>query len=184
MLGCTRWVVSRTRSGSALSARIVPTGERFPFHDRGKVLVHAMLTLAGGGDACSDVEFLRAQPALFGPVPSDSTLYRTYRQIDTVTLAGLWGAMAEVRADVWSAVDIGERVVLDIDASLVQIHSEHKDGTAPTYKRGFGSVNAGCGRPSRYGIEFGTTVRASWLDGPRPCGESAPNVRRVLHLQD
>jgi len=124
--------------GAALSARIVPSGERFPFHDRGKVLVHAMLTLAAGGDACSDVEFLRAQPALFGSVPSDSTLYRTYRQIDAVTLAGLWDAMAEVRAEVWAAVDRGERVVLDIDASLVEIHSEHKQGTAPTYKRGFG----------------------------------------------
>jgi Transposase DDE domain group 1 len=124
--------------GAQLSARIVAGGERFPLHDRGKVLVHAMLTLAGGGEACSDVEFLRAQPALFGPVPSDSTLYRTYRQIDAATLAGLWDAMAEVRADVWSAVDTGERVVLDIDASLVEIHSEHKDGTAATYKRGFG----------------------------------------------
>ncbi len=124
--------------GAALSARIVPTGERFPFHDRGKVLVHAMLTLAGGGDACSDVEVLRAQPALFGSVPSDSTLYRTYRQIDAVTLAGLWDAMAEVRADVWAAVDVGEPVVLDIDGSLIEIHSEHKAGTAPTYKRGFG----------------------------------------------
>ena len=124
--------------GAQLSARIVPAGERFPLHDRGKVLVHAMLTLAAGGEACSDVEFLRAQPALFGSVPSDSTLYRTYRQIDAVTLAGLWGAMAEVRAKVWARIDTGERVVLDIDASLVEIHSEHKHGTAPTYKRGFG----------------------------------------------
>jgi len=124
--------------GAALSARMLPAGERFPFHDRGKVLVHAMLILAAGGDACSDVEFLRAQPALFGSVPSDSTLYRTYRQIDAVTLAGLWDAMAEVRADVWAAVDTGERVVLDIDASLIEIHSEHKHGTGPTYKRGFG----------------------------------------------
>src|ERR1700675_3688097 len=68
--------------GGALSARIVPAGERFPLHDRGKVLVHAMLTLAGGGDACSDVEFLRAPPVVFGEVPSDATLYRRYRQID------------------------------------------------------------------------------------------------------
>lgn len=124
--------------GAALSERVVPSGPRFPLHDRGKVLVHAMLTLAGGGDACSDVEFLRAQPALFGPVPSDSTLYRTYRQINAATLAGLWDAMAEVRADVWAAVDTDEQVVLDIDASLVEIHSENKEGTAPTYKGGFG----------------------------------------------
>lgn len=66
--------------GVALSAQIFPAGERFPLHDRGKVLVHAMLTLAVGGDACSDGEFLRAQPGLFGAVPSDSTLCRTYRQ--------------------------------------------------------------------------------------------------------
>ena len=124
--------------GAQLSARILPGGERFPLHDRGKVLVHAMLTLAGGGDACSDVEFLRAQPALFGSVPSDSTLYRTYRQIDAATLAGLWDAMAAVRAKVWGRVDTGSPVVLDIDASLIEIHSEHKDGTAATYKRGFG----------------------------------------------
>src|SRR6266540_1264393 len=124
--------------GGALSAQMWPAGERWPFHDRGKVLVHAMLTLAGGGEACSDVEFLRAQPALFGAVPSDSTLYRTYRQIDASTLDRLWDAIAEVRAQVWARVDTGEPVVLDIDASLVEIHSEHKDGTAATYKGGFG----------------------------------------------
>lgn len=124
--------------GAQLSARVAPAGERFPLHDRGKVLVHAMLTFAGGGEACSDVEYLRAQPALFGAVPSDSTLYRTYRQIDGATLAGLWEAIAEVRAQVWGRVDTGEPVVLDIDASLVEIHSEHKDGTGPTYKGGFG----------------------------------------------
>ncbi len=87
---------------------------------------------------------MRAQPALFGPVPADSTLYRTYRQIDAAALAGLWGAMAEVRADVSSAVDTDERVVLDIDASLVEIHSEHKQGTAATYKRGFGFHPMSC----------------------------------------
>ena len=124
--------------GAQLSARIAPRGERFPLHDRGKVLVHAMLTLAGGGDACADVEVLRAQPALFGSVPSDSTLYRTYRQIDPATIAGLWDAIASVRAKVWGRVDTGLPVVLDIDASLVEIHSEHKDGTAPNYKGGFG----------------------------------------------
>ena len=31
-----------------------------------------------------------------------------------------------------------DAVVLDVDASLVEIHSENKEGTAPTYKRGFG----------------------------------------------
>lgn len=134
-LGC---FADKLGFGAALSSRIAPSGERFPLHDRGKVLVHAMLTLAGGGDACADVEFLRAQPALFGAVPSDSTLYRTYRQIDAATLAGLWDAIGEVRAKVWARIDADAPVVLDIDASLVEIHSENKDGTGPTYKGGFG----------------------------------------------
>jgi hypothetical protein len=60
--------------GELLSARIAPPGDRLPMHDRGKVLVQAMLMLAGGGEACSDIERLRAQPTLFGVVPSDSTL--------------------------------------------------------------------------------------------------------------
>jgi hypothetical protein len=49
--------------------------------------------------------------------------------------------MAEVRAQVWrrsSVTTTAEPVVLDIDATLVEVHSENKAGTAPTYKRGFG----------------------------------------------
>jgi hypothetical protein len=128
--------------GDALSARIPPAGERLPVHDRGKVLVQAMLMLAGGGESCADIEALRAQERLFGAVPSDSTLYRTFRhQIDPATLGGLWEAMAGVRAQVWrrsSVTNTAEPVVLDIDATLVEVHSENKEGTAPTYKRGFG----------------------------------------------
>ena len=131
----------RLRLGDSLSTRIPITGERLPVHDRGKVLVQAMLMLAGGGEACADIEHLRAQPALFGSVPSDSTLYRTFRAVDSATLAGLWEAMAEVRAQVWrrSAATTGSGlVVLDIDSSLHQIHSENKEETAATYKGGFG----------------------------------------------
>ena len=127
--------------GDSLSRRIPITGERLPLHDRGKVLVQAMLMLAGGGEACSDIEHLRAQERLFGPVPSDSTLYRTLRGIDSRCLAGLWEAVGEVRAEVWrrSVATTGNApVVLDIDSSLVEIHSENKVGTGPTYKGGFG----------------------------------------------
>jgi hypothetical protein len=127
--------------GAALSARIAVTGERLPLHDRGKVLCQAMLMLAGGGEACADIERLRIQPELFGSVPSDSTLYRTLRRIDASTLDGLWEAMAEVRAQVWrrSAATTGTAmVVLDIDSSLHQVHSENKEETAANYKGGFG----------------------------------------------
>lgn len=49
--------------------------------------------------------------------------------------------MAEARGEVWrrSSVTTGKApVVLDLDASLIDIHSENKEGTAATYKHGFG----------------------------------------------
>lgn len=50
-LGC---FADRLGLGDSLSARIPPTGERLPVHDRGKVLVHTDLMLAGGGESCED----------------------------------------------------------------------------------------------------------------------------------
>ena len=132
-------LADRLGLGSSLSARVPQP--RLRVHDRGKVLTQAMLMLAGGGEACSDIERLRAQPSLFGAVSSDSTLYRTVRSIDGAVLDGLWAAMAETRGQVWrrsSATTGTAPVVLDLDASLVDIHSENKEGTAANYKRGFG----------------------------------------------
>ncbi len=108
---------------------------------RGVVLTHAMLMLAAGGEACSDIEFLASQPRLFSPVASDSTLYRTIRNITPTVLADLRAATAPVRAGMWRRMGatVGTAtVVLDIDASLVQIHSENKAGCGPTYKGRFG----------------------------------------------
>ena len=133
--------------GDSLSAVVPVTGERRPAHDRGKVLTQAMLMLAGGGEACSDIEHLRAQGALFGSVASDSTLYRSFRAIDPATLEGLWEAVAAVRAKVWrasSATTGIAPVVLDIDASLHQVHSENKEEAAPNYKGGYGFHPINC----------------------------------------
>ena len=126
--------------GMAISPVIPWTGERAPDHDRGTVLTQAMLMLAGGGECVADIEHLRPQQALFGDVCSDSTLYRTIRTITPTVLDDLITAVAGVRASVWARqpAAMSGRVVLDIDASLVEIHSEHKDATAPTYKGGFG----------------------------------------------
>ncbi|MHB1774083.1 MAG: IS1380 family transposase [Acidimicrobiales bacterium] len=116
------------------------TGRR-PVHDRGKVLVQVALMLAGGGETCADIEHLRCEADLFGFVPSDSTVHRSFHELGGALLSDIAGAIAEVRRTVWerSAVTKGQGpVFLDIDASLVEIHSEKKAGTAPTYKGGFG----------------------------------------------
>jgi hypothetical protein len=124
-----------------LSVAVPWASERAPVHDRGKVLVQAMLMLAGGGSSCADIEHLRVESRLFGFVASDSTTYRTFRDVTPGVLADLHAAFASVRRDVWARSSVTNRtdpVVLDIDASLVQIHSENKAGTAATYKGGFG----------------------------------------------
>jgi hypothetical protein len=137
-LGC---FADRLGLGDSVSAGIPSTGERLPVHDRGKVLVHTALMLAGGGESCADIEHLRLQTDLFGSVPSDSTVFRTFHQLDATTRAGIAEAMAEIRAKVWSrssATTGSSPVILDIDASLVEIHTDGKEDAAPTYKGGFG----------------------------------------------
>ena len=125
--------------GELLCGAYGPIGEREPVHDRGKALVQALLVFAGGGEACSDIEVLRCEGALFGSVPSASTLYRVARGVDAERLGALRAAAAHARQRVWPqiAATRGE-VVIDIDASLVEVHSENKEGTAAHYKGGFG----------------------------------------------
>ena len=137
-LGC---FADRLGLSDSLSARIPWAGGGVPLHDRGKVLVQSALMLAGGGECCLDIEHLRVGGDLFGSVPSDTTVFRTFHEISADTRAGIAEAVAKVRAQVWSrsAATTGtDPVILDIDASLVDIHSENKEQTAPTFKGGFG----------------------------------------------
>jgi hypothetical protein len=132
----------RLSVGETLSQAIGWAGVGTPVHDRGRVLTQSMLMLAGGGESCADIEALASQDRLFGGVCSDTTLYRTFTQsLDAATVLRAREAMAEIRAEVWrrtSATDGDGSVILDIDASLVEIHSENKDGTAAHFKGGFG----------------------------------------------
>jgi hypothetical protein len=134
-------LADRLGLGVGLSGVIPQPGERAFGHDRGTVLTHAMLMLAGGGECCADIEHLRSQQRLFGPVASDTTLWRTMHQLDAAALERFAEVTAGVRAKVWAkaGLDVGEgSVVLDLDASIVDIHSENKTGTAATFKGNFG----------------------------------------------
>ena len=125
--------------GASLSSGVRWGGERAPGHDRGKVLTQAMLMLAGGGECCSDIEYLRAEGSLFGAVASAPTLYRTVRGLSPATVGDLWAHQAAVREQVWARrAPAAGPVVLDIDATLVEVHSEHKAGAAAHYKGGYG----------------------------------------------
>lgn len=140
-LHCLGTFADRLGLADLLSQQIPLKGERLPLHDRGKVLTQVALMVASGGEACSDIEHLRFQEDLFGFVPSDSTVFRVLHELGEETLVQLAAATAEVRATVWrrsSKTSGTGPVILDIDASLVEIHSENKDQTGPNYKGGFG----------------------------------------------
>jgi hypothetical protein len=123
--------------GDGLSASIPWAGNGVPLHDRGKVLTQMALIPAGGGESCLDIEHLRIGVDLFGSVPSDTTVARTFHEVTASTRTDIAAALSGVLAEVWrrsSATTGTAPVVLDIDASLVEIHSEGKEQTAPTYK--------------------------------------------------
>ena len=127
--------------GDALSGAVRWQGPGVPVHDRGKVLTQAALVLAGGGDSCLDIEHLRAGPDLFGSVPSDTTVARTFAEVTAADRTRVAAALAPLRAKVWSQCEAATGpgpVLLDIDSSLVEIHSENKQQAAPTFKGGFG----------------------------------------------
>ena len=124
--------------GALWSQAFEPPGRGGRRHDRGRMLVQAALMLTGGGEACTDIEHLRAQPGLFGDVASDSTLYRLLLSIGDDTAGLLARGLAAVRAGLWNQLTDATEVVLDIDSSVHEIHSDNKQAAARSYKSVYG----------------------------------------------
>jgi len=134
---------------AGLSAALAPWRPANATHDPAKVVLDLALTLALGGDACSDLAVVRAEPAVFGSVASDPTLSRTITRLAgdvEKVLPAIDRARAAARARVWAAAgphapdhdaDARNPVVVDVDATLVTAHSE-KEQAKPTFKKGFG----------------------------------------------
>jgi hypothetical protein len=132
----------------ALSAGLARRGW-WPGHDRGRVVVDLAVMIADGGEAICDIDVLRHQGEVFGPVASPATCWRALDEIGEAQLRRIAKARARVRARVWALLgqlpaaraagrDIGGGVVvLDVDSTIVLAHSE-KEGAAPTYKHSFG----------------------------------------------
>ena len=122
-----------------------------PVHDRGRVLVDLAVLLADGGEAIADFDVLRHQKQVLGPVASAPTVWRTLDELTPAAMKRVERARAKVRRHVWAQLaagagvptskvagtDLGETVVLDVDATLVTVHSE-KEKAAATFKGGFG----------------------------------------------
>ena len=144
----TRLLADRVGLTDALSGALARFGFT-PTHDRGRVLVDVAVLIAGGGEAIADIDVLRHQGEVLGSVASAPTVWRALDEVTPAAAKRIDKARGRVRAHVWSQLpggipaskvadsDLGEVVVLDVDATLVTAHSE-KEGAAVTFKKGFG----------------------------------------------
>jgi len=123
-----------------------------PLHDRGRVLVDVAVMLADGGEAIADIDVLRHQGQVLGPVASPPTVWRTLDELTPARLKKIEAARGRVRRHVWAQLaagdaglpaskvagaDLGDVVVLDVDATIVIAHSE-KENASATFKGTFG----------------------------------------------
>lgn len=127
-----------------------------PLHDRGRVLTDVATAIACGARDLVDIEALRAQTEVFGPVASDTTARRALEEIGGRARTAIARARAAARAHVWALLPDGlpeatfaggmaqaGMVVLRIDGTIVPAHSK-KDRAAPTFKKTFGHHPLGC----------------------------------------
>jgi hypothetical protein len=123
----------------ALSRGLAGVRERRGKHDPGRVVRDLAVMLADGGDCLADLRAVRDQEPLFAPVASNATAWRVIDAIaaDPGLLAAVRAARARARENAWNAGAAPQRIIIDIDATLIVAHSE-KQGAAGTFKGGFG----------------------------------------------
>jgi hypothetical protein len=145
-------LADRSSLTGRLSAALAPLAAPQTVHDPGRVLTDLAVAIGDGAECISDIATLSDQPGLFGPVASDSTVWRLLERLDADRLAEIAGARAAARETVWAqraettgaafppAVAAGRvlpGLVIDLDATIVVAHSE-KDQAAATFKGTYG----------------------------------------------
>jgi hypothetical protein len=140
---------SGLRSGlSAVLGRLRP--DFVPEHDRGQVLVDVAVALGlGAVSVAGAVDRLSISRAVLGQVASTPTMWRALTELDASALGVVAKARAAHRRSMWARLvarpggfpwlRVAEQtwtgwIVLDVDACLVESHSD-KEGAAGTYKK-------------------------------------------------
>ena len=78
-----------------------------PVHNRGRVLVDIAVMLADGGEAIADIDVLRHQSGVLGPVASPPTVWRTLDEVTPGRLKKIAIARARTRRHVWAQLPDG-----------------------------------------------------------------------------
>jgi hypothetical protein len=121
-----------------------------PVYDRGQVVTDVAVALAHGAcNVAAAVGVLEQSQVVCGPAASTATVWRVFDELDEAALGRLAAARATQRRRVWAALaarpagfpwlEVAGQVwdgwiVVDVDASLVESHSD-KQGAAATFKK-------------------------------------------------
>jgi hypothetical protein len=147
----TRLLADRAGLTGALPGALARRGF-VPLHDRGRVLTDLAVAIADGATTIGEIDTLRHQGELFGPVASDTTAWRVLAGCDGVALARVSRARARVRRRVWGLIearhggippakvagrDLGGLTVIRLDATIVVAHSD-KQQARGTFKGTWG----------------------------------------------
>lgn len=121
-----------------------------PGHDRGRVLVDVATMIAAGGEAIADIDTLRHQEQVLGAVASAPTVWRALDESTPAVPEADRDCPGNTRARVRSLIPGGvpasavagtvlpaDLVVLDVDATIVPVHSK-KEGATRTFNKTFG----------------------------------------------
>lgn len=135
----------------ALSRALAGT-RQFPVHDRGRVFTDIAVGIADGSTRIKDIATLADQGRLFGAVASGPTTWRVLNEVDAARLEEVVAARAAARVWVWEQIvarqggippckvagrDLGDMIVIRLDASLVIAHSD-KEKASRTFKKTYG----------------------------------------------
>ncbi len=140
-------VADRVGLTDGLCDALQDTRQRRGGHEPGRVFCDLAVMLADGGRCVSDLQAIAGQSSLFGDVASISTARRVLLSVGESELDRIRAARARARAQAWDAGAAPERVILDFDATPIDVHSE-KQQAAGHYKGGFGfnPLLVSCGR--------------------------------------
>jgi hypothetical protein len=138
-----RELADRTGLSAQVSVALADTYRGPWVHAPGDVFADLAAAVADGADCIDGIGQVCGDRAhVFGPTASTTTMWRLVdHRIDAAHLPRIRAARAAARATAWSAgaaPAAGEWLHIDLDATLVIDHSDHKAQAAPTWKKTFG----------------------------------------------
>src|SRR6476661_10121003 len=111
-------------------------------HDPGRVFTDLAAAVADGTDCVTGIAALTDRRDQHATAASITTAWRLVTQrVDAWHLPGIQAAQAGARAAAWAAgaaPPAGQRLCVDIDATITIDHSDNKENAAATWKRTFG----------------------------------------------